>query len=121
MGAEEKEHSIWLVLRASRGRKLGSGAPHRLATCARLISLLLFPFSACLQSSLCPHKAVQASQETSFEKMEMKNPVSLPSDTTHVCSCGQPCAVLGLALVSGVERLFQRLPSWSFWENKSPK
>ena len=112
MGAEEKEHSIWLVLRASRGRKLGSGAPHRLATYARLISL---------QSSLCPHKAVQASQETSFEKMEMKNPVSLPSDTTHVCSCGQPCAVLGLALVSGVERLFQRLPSWSFWENKSPK
>lgn len=74
---------MWLVLRASPGRN-GSGAPHRLGTCTRLISLLLFPFSACLHSSLCSHKAVQASQETSFGKMGMKNPVSVPSDTKRV-------------------------------------
>lgn len=62
---------------------------------------------------------MQVFQETSFEKVGINNQGSVSSDSKDIYSCGQPCTVLGFALVwwwgAGTPLvLFQGLPSRSF-------
>ena len=89
---------------------VGAGYPARTETGIRSTAPLshLRPFdflaafstlSECLHSFLCSRKAMQVFQETSFKKVGINNQGSVSSDSKDIYSCGQPCTVLGFALV----------------------